>query len=257
VRGRGCFVALGLAATLGTWGCLQAPNESDSGSTDADQATFEKARTDAEAVAGGGNGAPSGAHYNLNLIGVPKGKTADMSGNEGHRIFVSLSGRTKIMLSEGEFGVLDANGTDGTASFRLPSPDPDNDGVTEYSVFARALGKPGGSGAITTCATDPVTLEEFCSIYSTVLVRDTGKERFENESRELMYVFVDLDGDGTVERMPLFDDRLQDYFWQYDNNGLKLVQLRFYEVPTDGTARSENAGSGVRELPERTGTSGT
>ena len=184
-------------------------------------------------MSGAGNGAPSGAHYNLNLIGVPKSKKPDMSGNSGHRIFVALDAKTRILLSEGDFAVLDATGTDGPASFRLPSPDPDNNGVTEYSVFARALGKPGGSGSIQTCATDPVTQEEWCSIYQLVLVRNKGKQSFENVSRELLYVFVDLNGDGTVERIPLFDDRLQDYFWEYDNNGLKLVQLRFYEVPTD------------------------
>src|SRR5256885_6126432 len=43
-------------------------------------------------VATTGNGAPSGSHYNLNIIGVPKNKTADMTGNDGHRIFVSLTG---------------------------------------------------------------------------------------------------------------------------------------------------------------------
>ncbi len=32
------------------------------------------------AMAGTGNGAPSGAHYNLNIIGVPKNKTATMDG---------------------------------------------------------------------------------------------------------------------------------------------------------------------------------
>src|SRR3989338_11328150 len=72
--------------------------------------------------ASAGNGAPSGAHYNLNLIGVPKGKTADMTGNNGHRIFVKLTGGTKIMLAEGDFQVLDANGTDGSAAFQLPLP---------------------------------------------------------------------------------------------------------------------------------------
>src|SRR6266851_7412742 len=39
-----------------------------------------------------GNGAPSGSHYNLNIIGVPKDKTADMNNNDGHRIFVQLNG---------------------------------------------------------------------------------------------------------------------------------------------------------------------
>jgi hypothetical protein len=44
---------------------------------------------------------------------------------------------------------------------------------------------------------------------------------------------TDVDGDGVIDRMPLFDSRLQDYFWQYDNQGLQLVPLRFYELPTD------------------------
>ena len=48
-----------------------------------------------------GNGAPSGPHYNLNIIGVPKDKTADMDGNQGHRIFVKLEGKTAIWLAEG------------------------------------------------------------------------------------------------------------------------------------------------------------
>ena len=180
-----------------------------------------------------GNGAPSGGHYTLNLIGVPKNKTADMTGSQGRRIFVPLDGSTRILLSEGEFAVLDANGTDGSGSFQLPSPDADNDGVTEYSVFARALGTPGGSSKTTTCATDPVTGELFCSIESMVLVRSTGKSRFENVSRQLLYVYADIDGDGDLDRVPLFGDQLQDYFWQYDNTGLKLAQLRFYPIPTD------------------------
>ena len=88
-------------------------------------------------------------HYNLNIIGVPKAKTADMTGDSGHRIFVPLTGKVSISLKEGDFQVLDANGTDGKASFQLPNPDPDNDGTTLYSVYARALGKPGGSSATT------------------------------------------------------------------------------------------------------------
>jgi hypothetical protein len=180
-----------------------------------------------------GNGAPSGAHYTLNLIGMPKGKTADLTGNQGRRIFVPLEGTAKILLNEGEFAVLDANGTDGSASFQLPSPDADNDGVTQYSVFARALGTPGGSSKTTTCATDPITGELFCSVESMVLVRSTGKSRFENVSRQLLYVYADIDGDGDLDRVPLFGDQLEDYFWQYDNTGLKLAQLRFYPIPTD------------------------
>lgn len=186
------------------------------------------------AAAGTGNGAPSGAHYNLNIIGVPKNKTADMTGDNGHRIFVPLDGKTSIWLKEGpDFAVLDANGTDANgASFQLPNPDPDNDGITEYSVWARALGNPGGSSTTTTCAYD-LTGELWCSVYSMVLVRDKGQSKFDNVTKALLYVYVDLNGDGTAERYPLFSDALVNYFWGYDNNGLKLAQLRFYEIPTN------------------------
>jgi hypothetical protein len=182
-----------------------------------------------------GNGAPSGAHYNLNLIGVPKNKSATMTGNQGHRIFMPLEGIAKIGLAQGpDFLVVDANGTDRDgAKFQLPNPDPENDGVTAYSVYARALGKPGGSASMTTCAIDPVTMEEVCSLQSMVVVRSKGGSKFENVSGDLLYIYADLDGDGITERLPLFDDRLQDYFWSYDNRGLKILQLRFYQISTD------------------------
>jgi hypothetical protein len=186
-----------------------------------------------ERTAALGNNAPSGSHYNLNLIGVPKGKSPNMTGGNGHRIFVPLSGSAKINLREGEFAVLDANATDGTGAFQLPVPDADADGVTSYSVYARALGKPGGSSTTTTCATSPDTGELVCSTLSMVLVRSTGPSKFTNVSHELLYVVADIDGDGDLDKVPLFDERLQDYFWQYDNIGLRLAQLRFYAVPTN------------------------
>lgn len=188
--------------------------------------------SDAKTVKTTGNQAPKGAHYNLNLIGVPKEKTASMTGSSGHRIFVPLTGNCKINLSEGEFSVLDGNCTDGPSAFQLPNPDPDNDGVTEYSVWARALGKPGGKSKTTTCATDPTTLEEWCSVYSMVTVREKGKSSFTDVSRQLLYIYVDMDGDGKAERYNLFSPTLQDYFWSYDNQGMKLIQLRFYEIPS-------------------------
>jgi len=181
-----------------------------------------------------GNGAPNGAHYTLNLIGVAKDKTASLDDNNGRRIFVRLEGKSRILLQQGDtFQVLDANATDGSGAFQLPSPDPDGDGVTEYSVFARALGKPGGSSSLTPAAVDPATGDVYYSVESAVFVREKGGKKFTNVSRELLYVYADIDDDGTIDRLPLFDERLQDYFWEYDNNGLKLVQLRFYPVSTD------------------------
>ena len=188
--------------------------------------------------AAGGNGAPSGPHYNLNIIGVQKNKTAEMTGNEGARIFVPLAGSTQILLCNSsdpdsscygmDFTVLDANGTDGKAKFALPEPDPANTGTSSYSVYARALGKPDGSATMTTCAVDPLTLETVCSEAVLPLERGKGKSSFDNVTKYLLYVYADLDLDGILERVPLFSDQLQDFFWQYDNKNLKLAQLRFY-----------------------------
>jgi hypothetical protein len=123
-----------------------------------------------------GNGAPNGPHYDLNLIGVPHGKTADMTGNNGHRIFVNLFGNTKIYLKQGDFQVLDANGTDANgASFQLPNPDSANSGTTTYSVYARALGTPGGNAVIHLCAVDGGN--PFCSGDSVLAVRTHGHRR--------------------------------------------------------------------------------
>jgi len=66
-----------------------------------------------------------------------------------------------------------------------------------------------------------------------VLVREKGGSKFDNVTKELLYVYVDLDGNGTAERYPLFSDAMVNYFWSYDNNGLKLAQLRFYEISTN------------------------
>jgi len=186
-----------------------------------------------------GNEAPNGAHYNLNIIGVAKDKAADMTGTQGHTIFVPLWGKAQILLAEGpEFEVLDRNGTDGDgARFQLPNPDPDGDGVTLYSVYARALGKPGGKASMTTCAywdnPDTGATELVCSMAVLELERTKGPQKFENVTKQLLYIYADYDDDGVLERVPLFSTELEDYFWDYDNKGLKLAQLRFYEIPTD------------------------
>jgi len=180
-----------------------------------------------------GNGAPSGAHYNLNLIGVDKAKSASMTGSDTHTIFVPLSGTCKINLSEGDFQVLDGNCTDGPAAFQLPNPDPGNTGTTVYSVYARALGKPGGSSTMNTCFTDTSTTETYCSIYQLVQTRGTGKSSFTNVSQDLLYVYYCDTTTGKIVRDSLFDSTLYDYFWNYDNNGLHNAQLRFY--PGDQT----------------------
>src|SRR5438876_10201920 len=139
-----------------------------------------------------GNGAPSGSHYNLNIIGVSHDKNPNMNGNgSGDVIFVDLGTRTgdavttKILLSQSAdstFEVLDKNGTDGEASFALPVPG-------TYTVWARALGTPGGQSKMATCATfiDPTTGTPtlLCSTENEVFVRGTGKSSFRNVTTAL------------------------------------------------------------------------
>ncbi len=199
-------------------------------------ATATSTQKTAQAIAGQtttGNGAPSGPHYDLNIHGMVQGGSASTSSN-GHDIFVPLQGKCPITLSPGSFQVLDANCLDGSAAFQLPNPVASTTTTTittTYSVWVRALAKPGGSSSTTTCATD-LTGALVCSTaqYVTVETRSNGKSVFSNVSGSLLFVSQCINGQLT--RTPLFSSTLQNYFWSYDNNGLKLLQLRFYQLPT-------------------------
>ncbi len=227
-------------------------------------------------IAATGNGAPSGAHYNLNIIGVKNPKTATMDGSNGHVIFVALEGKSQINLQKGDdYAVLDANATDSNgALLQLPDPGLDPyvvgqdmtgvDTISDYSVFVRPLGKPGGWATITTCAdlvdstfagllpgTFLRTLNRAgafggeCSIEQVgqeITMRTKGKSTFTNVTAQLLTIVfrveVDLDGDGIMDetvdvRVPIFNDIIENEYWEYDNNGLKLLQVRFYPVGTD------------------------
>ncbi len=202
-------------------------------------------------VAYAGNGAPSGPHFNLNLIGIKEGHEKNMVDcDSGNRIFVQLgnNGRatTRINLTSceatfgagcNEFGVLDCDGTDGTASFMLPNPDPgDGSNCTRYSVYVRPLGSPKGNPdfRMTTCAEDELGVK-VCSTESVSLTRTKGPMKFQNVSKELLTMCVEVlqpDGSYQLERIYLFDDMFQSYFWEYDNGGVKLLQMRFYLEPS-------------------------
>src|SRR5215510_13811196 len=102
------------------------------------------------ALAQTGNGATSGAHYNLNILGKRDCTPADLNPNSGHTIQVLLSGgqpaadidgtlaltldrKNKIFLKPGDgFKVLDGRACDG-ALFMLPTN-------FCYLIYARALG---------------------------------------------------------------------------------------------------------------------
>ena len=68
------------------------------------------------AVAQTGNGAPSGPHYNLNIIGVENPKNSTLTGSNRHTIFVDLGRNgtvtSNIYLTPGDFKVCDGNAFD-------------------------------------------------------------------------------------------------------------------------------------------------
>src|SRR5438132_9946289 len=129
--------------------------------------------------------------------------------------------------------VLVNNSPDVAASSSLPAPG-------TYTVWARALGTPGGQAKITTCATDIslTTPAVICSTLNEVFVRETGGSKFRNVTDALTTITLDPVADAAAvtacggTTVSLFDPCLQGFFWQYDNNGLKLLQVRFYPNPS-------------------------
>jgi hypothetical protein len=57
--------------------------------------------------------------------------------------------------------------------------------------------------------------------------RISGTSKFMDASKQLLTVVADIDGDGTLDTVPLFNGALQDYFWDIDSTGRAHAQLRF------------------------------
>lgn len=191
-------------------------------------------------LANNGNGTPNGPHFTLNIHGVAKGQ--GFSGNNQNEIFVPLYGNCKIDLlqaPQGTYGVLNPDCVNNPpAEFELPAPcaiSPTTGlctgTTTYYSVWARALGTPGGSSSTQTCAYDS-TGTLYCSINAFVAVetRSNGKPYFDNVSKDLLFLTTCNTTTGKTTSTPLFSQNYENYFWQYDNQGLRLLQLRFYQV---------------------------
>jgi hypothetical protein len=244
-----------------------------------------------------GNGYPEGGHdYKVNIIGVPKDKSATLDGSEGRRIFVQLysdnvvtdpGGKNNDGLKKGggddqnhiylcnssadendaqdarcdawrtshpgQFGVIDANATDGDgALFGLPDPCTDASSLTPctptYRVWARAR-TPQGDVRLTTCADETGTGfdgedDVWCGSNGITLSKQTAFKAID-VTDNLLRMTITVDGVAnpqlatcigisttttTTLNVYLFDNCFENYFWNYDNNGLKNLELRFYFV---------------------------
>lgn len=235
------------------------------------------------ALAQNNNPCPGDKEYQVNIIGVPKDKTADMEGNSGHRIFVPLQSggdvqrQVKIYMTGDtdpdtaglqcgpNFQVLDANATnDNEATLLVPcEPIEVGDPGVCFSVYATGLGTPGGNAKVDvvcefddTVVLDPVT-EDLCATGEVDfdIWRGNGKPVRE-EITEVFRASGCIDADttdllacGDAEEDIIFSnvwifnvEQLLYYFWDYDNNGLKVMQVRFCASEDCGTV---TAGGGA------------
>ena len=213
-----------------------------------------------------GNDNMVGKHFQVNLIGVPQDKIADMQDTSRRAIFVPLDSgedvgrKVKIKYVAGDsFLVVDGNATDdNTAIIQVPHEYCDDytggcDDLVAFDVYAIALGKPYGGALVSAeCnytlkvvdgdGTEGLTCEDTLLMGSFELTRSKGKPKVEDITdifrAEGCLDVAEDDGSfsGTCEsgdiefrNLWIFNiEELADYMWNYDNNGLKLMQVRFY-----------------------------
>src|SRR5215468_9632111 len=192
-----------------------------------------------------GNLAPSGAHYNLNIIGVTQGKNPPLTGSDRHTIFVPLvsdqngtpdtlaSDSAPILLTPGPFTVCDGNAFDPAvdckgntinsvgAVFQLPCNNLTSLGlivpctnngpgsIASYQVWARVVGTPGGNGTITLCAYDQTTLMEVCNTNEVLMRNKTNK--FTDLTKTLTSL-MNVSGPAGVGNYPLFATGFSGFF---------------------------------------------
>jgi len=194
-----------------------------------------------------GESGDNGTHFNLNIIGVPKGKTADMTNSDRHTIFVPLdkSGNAapvKIYVGRNvanptQFDVTDGNAFDGSATLLVPFVDY---GTLSYNVYAASLGKPGYTASVNATVTfQPGTYGNLL-MGSFTLNRAKGNPTVKDIS-DIFRATGWIDVCGTIGVQDPCDisftnvwvfnvPTLLSYFWDYDANGMKHMQIRFYET---------------------------
>ena len=140
------------------------------------------------------------------------------------------------------------------------------DTLSAYSIFIRSLGKPGGAANITTCA--DLLDSNFAGLLSgkfvrtlnragayggnasveqvpqSITARPQGKSKWYNVTAELTTIVFKVEVDIAEEgqepniiieyiRVPIFDPIIENEYWEYNNNGLKNLQVWIYAEQTD------------------------
>lgn len=168
-------------------------------------------------LAGTGNNAPPGKHYNLNIIGVPHEMSDNFDGGNGSRIFILRTGTTSFYVhgeDGGSYQVLDHDGTDGSVgSSRLDPgiifPYDIDTGRWQVDIWVRLVGPndPNNTLDIETSYFDGAAWAH----YSTINL--TKNAKFQMKGRDLLA------------------DGYQDMLWEMDpGTKFRICQMRIYLV---------------------------
>jgi hypothetical protein len=192
----------------------------------------------------------TGEHYNLNIIGVPRDKTVpDMTDSNRHTIFVplerdgSVSRTVRInvvrnTIDPTSFQVWDGNATDDdVAVIAVPF---ETYGKLSFNVYAVGLGKPNREADVYWESIYDSNTYTTTPLFGTFTIkRGQGKPQVVNISDIFRASgFIDLGGtpglydpdiDIQFTNVWVFNiPTLLSYYWDYTNEGLKLMQVRFH-----------------------------
>jgi hypothetical protein len=208
------------------------------------------------------NGAPSGPHFNVNIIGHPKGGIGG-DDSSGHSIMIPLrnvqsreglicnvdgvqlvddiaptwetsepTGAKIYFVAGDHFEIIDRDGTDSDgATIKVPV-DPVT-GDIKFDIYMRVLGKPNTCMNINAYAYD---LEQnlWFKAGSVYVSRKSGKSTFVRAIDLFRVWFCTVDpltnkcADAGAN-LSVFNDVFDNYFWNILNDGTRLLQVRLYQ----------------------------
>ncbi len=174
-----------------------------------------------------GNGAPSGKHETINIIGVNNDKNDNYDGGNGSVIFVKRTGTTTFYVQGGNnFAILDHDGTDGyvgtkeagtattttTGTPGIPGlifPYDDETGTWQVSIWIRLLGPKGSEVNWTSYYYD--TAGQIYVLWDSFSLSKDGQSKFTERTGSLLA------------------DGYKDMLWELDPvTKFRLCQMRIF-----------------------------
>lgn len=163
--------------------------------------------------AGKGNNAPSGPHFNINIIGVPHDMNDNFDGGNGARIFVDRDGTTFFYVhgADEPFQILDHDATDGSCGESRADPGiimPYTDGTYDVEIYVRLLGPIDSSVKWKSYSWNGTDWIKF------------GDFTLNREDKKFQLKTNDLLADG-----------FEDILWEmYDKTNFRHLQMRIYLI---------------------------